>query len=221
MTKFEYKLTSSRGMVYHTTAENHTKAMTSFQRKRTKHIDSYSSIARGVLELIGESKESLASKSPLIEILKNETESLRLQFLEKTDEYARREYARALEILNTPLPESPERDYRGRFLDPVLGAEYKRLRSRRSDAYVILQTPLESYVQKAKDSAEGHYQNSIVKLAMRIEEKGLDVNNIKATTSHIGVNINTIITDGVKSVRAWTIIAEGPIVRPHYRYLIK
>ena len=37
----------------------------------------------------------------------------------------------------------------------------------------------------------------------------------------IGVNIESIITDGTKTVRAWTIVAEGEIQRPHYRYLIK
>lgn len=37
----------------------------------------------------------------------------------------------------------------------------------------------------------------------------------------LGVNIETTITDGVKKVRAFTIVAEGEIQRPHYRYLIK
>jgi len=35
------------------------------------------------------------------------------------------------------------------------------------------------------------------------------------------VNIETTLTDGEKMVRAYTIIAEGQVQRPHYRYLIK
>ena len=70
-------------------------------------------------------------------------------------------------------------------------------------------------------AAEQHYENSIQKLAARIEKKGLNTENLSVLTSHVGVNINTTLTDGIKTVRAFTIIAEGPIQRPHYRYLIK
>jgi hypothetical protein len=66
-----------------------------------------------------------------------------------------------------------------------------------------------------------HYENSIVKLAYRIEKKGLNLDKITVKTSHIGVNINTWITDGEQTVHAYTIIASGEIQRPHYRYLIK
>jgi len=58
-------------------------------------------------------------------------------------------------------------------------------------------------------------------LAARIEKKGLNVEKIKTVTSHIGVNLETTLTDGTKTVRAWTIVASGEIQRPHYRYLIK
>ena len=44
---------------------------------------------------------------------------------------------------------------------------------------------------------------------------------LKVKTSHIGVNIDTILSDGEKQVREITIVASGEIQRPHYRYLIK
>tara|TARA_R110000851_G_scaffold231888_1_gene384620 strand:- start:197 stop:856 length:660 start_codon:yes stop_codon:yes gene_type:complete len=69
--------------------------------------------------------------------------------------------------------------------------------------------------------AIAHYEDSIIKLAKRIMRKDLDLNNIKMETSAIDVNITTTITDGKKSVCAYTIIASGPIQKPHYRYLIK
>jgi hypothetical protein len=49
----------------------------------------------------------------------------------------------------------------------------------------------------------------------------LIVEKLVVETSHIGVNINTTLTDGEKTVRAFTIIASGEIQRPHYRYLVK
>jgi hypothetical protein len=52
-------------------------------------------------------------------------------------------------------------------------------------------------------------------------KKGLNEENLKVVTSHIGININTTISDGDKTVKAWTIIAEGEIQKPHYRYLVK
>jgi hypothetical protein len=66
-----------------------------------------------------------------------------------------------------------------------------------------------------------HYEFSIEKLAERIIKKGLNQDNLKIVTSHIGVNIETTINDGNKTVRAFTIIAEGEIQKPHYRYLVK
>ena len=59
------------------------------------------------------------------------------------------------------------------------------------------------------------------KLAFRIEQKGLNTDNLKLSSSHVGVNFETAITDGTKTVRAFTIIASGPVQRPHYRYLVK
>ena len=69
-------------------------------------------------------------------------------------------------------------------------------------------------------NAISHYEDSIAKLAARIEAKGLNVSNLKVKTSHIGVNIETVLTDGSKTVKAFTIIAEGQVQRPHYRYLV-
>ena len=66
-----------------------------------------------------------------------------------------------------------------------------------------------------------HYNDSILKLALRIEKKELNQDKLELTTSHVDVNISTTITDGDKTVKAWTIIASGPVQRPHYRYLVK
>ena len=79
----------------------------------------------------------------------------------------------------------------------------------------------EKFVETSLNKAEDHYQSSIIKLAYRIVAKGLDINNLQFTNSHVGVNIDTIISDGEKQVKAQTICAWGLIQRPHYRYLVK
>ena len=80
---------------------------------------------------------------------------------------------------------------------------------------------LKTYLEKQEQTAEDHYENSILKLADRIEKKELNQSNLLVKTAHVGVNIETTLTDGEKTVRAFTIIAEGEIQRPHYRYLVK
>ena len=40
-------------------------------------------------------------------------------------------------------------------------------------------------------------------------------------STYLDPNMSTIITDGKKVVRAFTIIASGAIQKPHYRYLVK
>ena len=77
------------------------------------------------------------------------------------------------------------------------------------------------HVERMVKAAEKHYTNSIAKLALRIEKKGLNQDKIEMTTGYVDVNITTTITDGEKVVKAWTIIAGGEIQKPHYRYLVK
>ena len=78
-----------------------------------------------------------------------------------------------------------------------------------------------AFIEKAIKSAEAHYTSSIEKLAFRITEKGLNIDSIKVSSGWVGINFECEITDGNKKVRAFTIIAEGEIQKPHYRYLIK
>ena len=78
-----------------------------------------------------------------------------------------------------------------------------------------------SALRKSLDNAKAHYENSIIKLAYRIVDTGLNQNNLQFTNSYVGVNIDTIISDGEKQVKAQTICAWGAIQKPHYRYLVK
>ena len=145
----------------------------------------------------------------LIEILKKETETLKVQYVEMTEKWAVKEF----EYLRQWA-----KDYNaGKFGFGEASKKYYRL------PYYIVNSngKVEQHIEKMVNQAIEHYEFSIEKLAARIEKKGLNQENIKTVTSHIGVNIETTLTDGNKTVRAFTIIAEGQIQRPHYRYLIK
>jgi hypothetical protein len=86
---------------------------------------------------------------------------------------------------------------------------------------LIALTDREKYISKEIKYAERHYESSLDKLTKRILEKDLDITKIKISDESIGININLTISDGIKTIKAWTIVAEGEIQRPHFRYLIK
>lgn len=88
-------------------------------------------------------------------------------------------------------------------------------------ARLISGKSVEEFVAKEVAHAEAKYKNDVAKLSKRIEKKGLNQDAITMTSGYVGVNIEITITDGEKTVRAFTIVASGPIQRPHYRYLIK
>lgn len=65
------------------------------------------------------------------------------------------------------------------------------------------------------------FDNSLMKIAGAISnlDMNLDTMNVKSVLMNMGVDIT--LTDGNKQVHAFTIIACGEIVRPHFRFLIK
>jgi len=92
----------------------------------------------------------------------------------------------------------------------------------RDQVYTTHRIGKESWLYKAKEAATRHYFNSITKLVDRLTQKGIGINfDIRA--SRLGVNFDMLITDNDsgKTVKAWTIVASGPIQKPHYRYLVK
>jgi hypothetical protein len=145
----------------------------------------------------------------LLDILKKETQSLKEQYIALTKEWAEKEFDHLRQWA---------RDYQlGKFGFGVASKKYYRLPN-----YILNRNgKVEQHIEKKEKEAIEHYENSIEKLAARIEKKGLDIARLKTVTAHVGVNIETVLTDGTKTVRAFTIIASGEVQRPHYRYLIK
>lgn len=173
--------------------------------------------------------------SKLIELLKEQTVSLKEQYVEKTIEWATKDFNRYMEM--SKWKEADWAKYLGvetRIANPGTTMEFitfhsgfyntkaSREYSRKKDEiYRVKRMGKDEYILNARRKAENHYEYSIIKLADRISKKGLNEDNLRMTTSHIGMNIETTITDGVKTIRAFTILAWGEIQCPHYRYLVK
>ena len=100
-------------------------------------------------------------------------------------------------------------------------AEYYAAEKRVWRNYNLSRLAPEEFQAKALKKAEAHFSQSIEKLAARVAKKGLNVDACTVAAQYLDANLACTITDGEKTVSAYTIIAEGPIQRPHYRYLIK
>lgn len=174
-----------------------------------------------------------------METLKNillaQTAEFKAAFIAKTQAYAEREFNRALDMTTWKTTQwCAFFGIEPRTGKDALGNEHiffpsnfhntKNARTHakmQSDAASIVRKGQGSWINKALDNAEKHYIQSIEKLAFRVQSKELNTESIVVTSGFQGVNFECTITDGIKKVRAFTIIAEGEIVKPHYRYLIK
>lgn len=79
---------------------------------------------------------------------------------------------------------------------------------------------LESHFIKTVSDADKNFTAKLAKLSVRLGEFSFS-NNFEILSAHTGVNFEATLVEGDKKVRAYTIIAEGKIQRPHYRYLVK
>lgn len=154
----------------------------------------------------------------LIELLTEQTQILKEEYLKRTEIYAIKQFAWAEKVSKWKHEQWVKAYPQDSQIGDVLSWEGKKTREK---SYSIVTIGKEKYLAKQKKSADQHYTNSIIKLVARIEKKGLNKNKLKVKTATIGQNIETIISDEIMSVKAWTIIAGGPIQQPHFRYLVK
>ena len=168
----------------------------------------------------------------LVDILRERTEDLKIAYIEKTKEYAKFMFDKANKLLNmsnkeqydlykVPCKVSPHNkdsfqvDWSGNYKEGF------RLLSRDiSNARSIVDKGYNAYEEKEIKEAEMHYESSLIKLAERLKAKGI-VDNFEITSGRVGMNFEVTIKHEKGITRAWTIIAEGLIQRPHYRYLVK
>lgn len=171
----------------------------------------------------------------LIETLRTETQSLKNQYFEMTKSWASRyfndvmrkktwkekEWCEYLGLTPKVINKGMSCEFLGLpdgFFNTKESKTYERYRK---EMRSLSNMGLERFTEKELKKAELHYESSLLKLAHRIELKKLNIENMKVVTGHVGVNIDMTFSDGEKTVKAFTIIAEGQIQRPHYRYLVK
>lgn len=171
------------------------------------------------------------SNDGLVDTLRTHTKDLYDAFIEKTKEYAARMHAYASNKIETPI-EQLYADYGIEFTETVKYGRtvkevasnstyaYRNLQRDRSKWYEIASKTYADFEAKEIKHANDHYENSLLRLAARLEAKGIS-GDFTAVSGRVGLNFEVVIRHGETVTRAWTIIAEGPIVRAHYRYLVK
>lgn len=172
----------------------------------------------------------------LIEKLTAETVELKESYIERTKEYARNSYDWALKLKAMTQAQLVEKygevDAKHATREFING-EWVRVIPKRlhpqgqkdlAEARSITCRPYEEYEAREVKYANIHYQNSIEKLASKLNRKGIkDDTEMVIRKSYVGVNINMEIEHDGSLTKAWTITAamDSVLVRPHYRYLIK
>jgi hypothetical protein len=171
----------------------------------------------------------------LVALLTEQTQEQKAEYILRTGEWAAAEFDRMqawvpkaqtlraeVEKEYSALRGAERQQYRHGLLGRPYHSEEWYAHGRRMDAAkLVLAGGSEKFVADAKAHAEAHYTASIDKLALRVEAKGLNLDALTVTRAQVKQNLETRLTDGQQTVRAFTILAWGPIVRPHYRYLIK
>ena len=162
--------------------------------------------------------ESEAYKTMIMD-LKNQTTDLKNAYIIKTKVYREGEFDKLVSKYGNYTYEN----WKAEFPTPTgfrggvtLSREGNSLREKVSK---MKYEGKEKYVKGYMKLAEMHYNSSLEKLGLKITEAGFDTTKVKLSSSSVGVNFSTEVTDGNKYMRAYTIIAEGPINAPHYRYL--
>lgn len=181
-------------------------------------------------ELEANPTDSMKLHKQWVETLIPLTQDLKGRYLTSTEKWAteqverniqrRKDYAILREGFKTlnkayvkTLPEKEQRDYKHQLSTFMIEQKWYY----NSPAWYI--TP--EFVVRSVKAAELHYEESINKLAARLAWKKMAIDKVEVINGRVGVNLDMAFTDGDNFVKAWTIIAEGPIQRPHYRYLIK
>jgi hypothetical protein len=152
----------------------------------------------------------------IVDELRVATQELKATYMIKTIETAERMFNHATEFL-------PIRREERAIVYKELGYnnyDYSRLTKEINKMLDITYNGYDVFLAKEIKHAELHYESSLQKLADRLTLKGIS-ENYKIESGYVGVNFEVTISHELGNVKAWTIIAEGPYVRAHYRYLIK
>lgn len=154
-------------------------------------------------------------------VLLDRTSELKKTYLEWTEKWAGEEVQR-----NIARKARYSEKYRGLNMDGIRAmTEMEKKAYYREQRFVWDSSPyifdVAEFTKRALYDAVKHYESNIELLAYRLVNKNMAPVDTVISHSSIGVNIDLWMTNNSDSVHAWTIVASGPIQRPHYRYLVK
>lgn len=162
-------------------------------------------------------------KNNLIADLRNATQDLKADYFEKCEQASDRIFKFRMSQIETLKAEMDQ-------LLPLISKRYsndywnsKKYSAAKEQYQICLQMKergYDTFLKAEMERAELHYESSLVKLAARLVAMGVE-GDMTITSGRVGRNFEVTIKHNKGITRAWTIIAEGPIVRAHYRYLVK
>ena len=154
----------------------------------------------------------------LLENLTAATKELKAAYLVETEKFAGFTFNEAL-INSKKSTEELEANFVFETDERLVVEKASNLRM---EAMTIVRNGLNELVAKEIKAAVKHFDNSLLKLELRIVKKGLELDGLNFEYGYVEANFNCLITDkNGKQVKAQTILAEGSINKPHYRYLVK
>ena len=161
----------------------------------------------------------IETSTGIVDELRVATQELKVNYIIKTKETAKRMFDNAADKIPT-LKEAKKTAWENYKVDRSTVYDYNAITKQLDKLQSITEKGFESFLNSELKHAELHYEDSLNKLAERLVIKGIS-ENYKIESGYVGVNFEVNITHDLGTVKAWTIIAEGPIQRAHYRYLVK
>ncbi len=176
--------------------------------------------------------------SKLIDVLREHTTELKIEFLERTKEWSTKQYQHSLEM-NKRTSEEWYIEYGMKFNEKIHSFTKERMvildmnDKKTREWYPTMRkevmmhkdrtkVSLEKYLAIKEQKAIAHYESSLMKLSDRLSKKGIfHDSGLVIEQSKIGVNLEMLIKHNDTVTKAWTIWASGEIQEPHYRYLVK
>lgn len=187
----------------------------------------------------------------LKEVLEAQTQDLKQEYLTKTKEWADSQFRYLMKVSSwtevawckyfgltpelanarsiTPVIYDASRKLEGMQFWSMPSGFYNTKNARKkssmqTEVRLAKEKGIEKYIERELDRARKHYLNSLLKLSDRLVKKGIGETRgeeLVVKKARIGVNLEMLISVDSIQVKAWTIVAEGMIQRPHYRYLVK
>jgi len=161
----------------------------------------------------------------LTQIIKSETSEMFAKYLIMKAEWAGQYYDKQIQWDTKSIREAFGKKTEIKRFNGEIEVHYSQTKESmnfENKIYAMKSKGRESFIEKEIKLAKLNYEDATEKLALRIHKKGINIENMKVNSVRFKEgDLQTIFTDGVNYVKAFTILAWGNVNAPHYRYLVK